>query len=589
VGPSDEQLSAGGGSAGRFETEHGIDLEFVQPAAYPARMDASKARLFACSALIRIVLAVLAASGSSGIAAERVALVIGNDSYANVTPLDEARNDANTIGKTLEEIGFTVEYLLDGPWKDTRIKIEQFATTHADAALAVVYFAGHGVEIQGEHYLLPVDCNPTSESSFEHEAISLGFLLDQLAGHQSCLRVVILDACRNNPFATGGKRSFGAQKGLGARTRPAPKQTLIAYSANTGQEALDGMYTPALLKHLKNPKLRGEEVFYAINNEVSDQTGGQQEPAIYITGGRPFSFHSEQGELPGPSDDPTPLAATETPPATPTATPPPTTTVPADPTAFSKEEIETFFWSWIDSWQARDLARYESHYGSYFAGTSYSHTSGHKSMTRREWMADKAGKFSKAQRIEIGVENANYQTDGDAVILGFTQKFLTQYGKEPYRDEGVKILLIRREDGGLRIMSEKFFPPDVRHTDGTAGDSGLYSVITTFVHDWADAWEARDLERYSTFYHPDFQGKKGSGMLGYDAWMEDMAAKFNKAGRITVGMGELDIEETGDRYRVRYKQTYKSSNYSDVGYKTLTLGKDAEGNLSIIGESWSAN
>jgi adhesin transport system outer membrane protein len=138
-------------------------------------------------------------------------------------------------------------------------------------------------------------------------------------------------------------------------------------------------------------------------------------------------------------------------------------------------------------------------------------------------------------------------------------------------------------------MSEKFFPPDVRHTDGTAGDSGLYSVITTFVHDWADAWEARDLERYSTFYHPDFQGKKGSGMLGYDAWMEDMAAKFNKAGRITVGMGELDIEETGDRYRVRYKQTYKSSNYSDVGYKTLTLGKDAEGNLSIIGESWSAN
>jgi uncharacterized caspase-like protein/ketosteroid isomerase-like protein len=552
-------------------------------------MDVSKVRSLVCSLLGWVGWMTLLPGGTAGVAAERVALVIGNDSYANVTPLDEARNDANRIGKTLEEIGFTVEYLLDGPWKDTRVKIEQFATTHADAALAVVYFAGHGVEIQGEHYLLPVDCNPTSESSFEHEAISLGFLLDQLAGHQSCLRVVILDACRNNPFATGGKRSFGAQKGLGARTKPAPKQTLIAYSANTGQEALDGMYTPALLKHLKNPKLRGEEVFYAINNEVSDQTGGQQEPAIYITGGRPFSFHSEQGELPEPEVDPTPLAATDVPPAAPTAPPPAARTGEADAAAFTKEEIEAFFWSWIDAWQSRDLARYESHYGSYFAGTSYSHTSGHKSMTRREWMADKAGKFSRAQRIEIGVENANYQIDGDAVILGFTQKFLTQYGKEPYRDEGGKILLIRREDGDLKIMSEKFFPPDVRHTDGTAGNSGLYSVITTFVHDWADAWEARDLERYSTFYHPDFQGKKGAGMLGYDAWMEDMAGKFNKAGWIKVGMGELDISETGDRYRVRYKQTYKSSNYSDVGYKTLTLGKDAEGNLFIIGESWSAN
>lgn len=555
-------------------------------------MGASKARSSLCAALLGWCGSLLLPLGTGGFAAERVALVIGNDSYANVTPLGEARNDAARIGKTLEEIGFTVEHLLDGSWKDTRVKIEQFATTHADAALAVVYFAGHGVEIQGEHYLLPVDCNPTSESSFEHEAISLGFLLGQLADHQNCLRVVILDACRNNPFATGGKRSFGAQRGLGARTKPAPKQTLIAYSANTGQEALDGMYTPALLKHLKNPKLRGEEVFYAINNEVSEQTGGRQEPAIYITGGRPFSFHSEQGELPGPAVDPTPLAASGVAPSAPSASPPPAAPEPPRTTpagAFPKEEIEAFFWSWIDAWQSRDLARYESHYGGYFAGTSYSHTSGHKSMTRREWMADKAGKFSKAQRIEIGVENANYQIDGDAVVLGFTQKFLTQYGKEPYRDEGVKILLLRREDGALKIMSEKFFPPDVRHTDGTAGGSGLYAVIATFVHDWADAWEARDLGRYSSFYHASFQGKKGTETLGYDAWMEDMAGKFRKAGWITVGMGELDIEETGDRYRVRYKQAYKSSNFSDVGYKTLTLGKDAEGNLFIVGESWSAN
>ena len=353
------------------------------------------------------------------------------------------------------------------------------------------------------------------------------------------------------------------------------------------------MYTPALLKHLKDTGLRGEEVFYAINNEVSDATGGRQEPAIYITGGRPFSFHSDQGELPQPTS-PTQLSTT----ATATATPPPA--APEEPRqpetsatasdSFPKEEIEGFFWRWIDAWQSRDSARYQGHYGSCFAGTTYSHVSGHKSMTRREWMADKAGKFARATGIEVGVENARYQIDGDAVLLAFTQKFVTTYksGSRPYRDVGEKVLVLRREGGGLKIMSEKFFPPDVRHSHSTAGDSGLYSVVSTFVRDWADAWESRDLGRYRAFYHTAFQGKKGSGMLGYDAWMDDMGSKFRKASWISVEMGELDIRESGDRYTVRYKQTYKSSNYSDVGYKTLTLVKDAGGDLRIVGESWSA-
>jgi len=523
---------------------------------------------------------------------QRVALVIGNDSYEHVDPLLEARNDANRIGEALKEIGFTVETLLDGKWKDTRTVIEQFAANHADAALAVVYFAGHGVEIAGEHYLIPVDSNPTSESSFEHEAIPLGYLLGQLADHQNCLRVVILDACRNNPFSKKATtRSLGAPTGLGARTKPAPKQTLIAYSANTGQEALDGMYTPALLSHLKNPDLRGEEVFYAINNEVSEKTNGTQEPAIYITGGRPFSFHSDSGNLAQ-----TPAQTPSTPVSdTPLPQDPTEAEVPTEPQAqagtmqISKEEVEAFLYSWIAAWESKDIVRYSNHYGSYFAGSVYSHTSGHKSLTRRAWMTDKAEKFGRAVQIEVNFTDASYETDGDTVILLFTQDFYTSYGKEPYRDKGQKILLLRREDGELKIMNEKFFPPDVRHSYANAGDSGLYSVISTFVSDWADAWEARDLDRYCRFYSPSFQGKKGSSYLGYDAWMADMAGKFQKASSISVGMGELDIKESGDRYTVEYKQSYKSSNFSDVGYKTLTLVKDSEGNLKIVGESWRAN
>jgi len=549
------------------------------------------------SAFRRLGIAILAFQLVCGAAyaKERVALVIGNDHYANITPLDEGINDAETIAKSLEEIGFSVEKLLDGEWKQTRTVIEQFAIKNADAALAVVYFAGHGVEIQGEHYLLPVDCNPTSESSFEHEAIALGYLLGQLSDHQNCLRVVILDACRNNPFAKGGTRSFGNATGLGARTKAAPKQTLIAYSANTGQEALDGMYTPALLKHLKNPDLRGEEVFYAINNEVSEQTKGVQEPAIYITGGRPFSFHSVTGDLPGSTTAPKPLAAAETPPSgteEPTTREPEATTQPepdSSAESFTQEEIEALLAGWIEAWESKDIVRYSSCYGSSFAGSNYSHVSGHKSMTRRAWMADKAEKFAKARQIDIGVTDARYQIDGDSVVLMFSQDFMTQYSADPYRDKGEKILLLRREDGALKIINEKFFPPDVRHSYDTAGDSGLFSVITSFVHDWADAWEARDIDRYGTYYSPDFQGKKGSSYLGYDAWMEDMSKKFGKTNSISVGMGELDIKEVGGRYTVRYKQTYKASNFSDVGYKTLTLVRDTDGNLSIVGEAWSAN
>lgn len=523
---------------------------------------------------------------------ERVALVIGNDSYENIDRLDEARNDANRIGEALREIGFTVEFLLDGKWKDTRSVIERFAANHADAALAVVYFAGHGVEIAGEHYLIPVDSNPTSESSFEHEAIPLGYLLGQLEDHQNCLRVIILDACRNNPFAKKATtRALGAPTGLGARTKPAPKQTLIAYSANTGQEALDGMYTPALLNHLRNPELRGEEVFYAIANEVSEKTNGTQEPAMYITGGRPFSFHSDSGSLPQSSSQTSPTPVSDTP----VPQEPGETQVPGVPQGqpegmqITKEEVEAFLHSWIAAWESKDIVRYSNHYGSYFAGSVYSHVSGHKSLTRRAWMTDKAEKFGRAVQIEVNFTDASYETDGETVILLFTQDFYTSYGKEPYRDNGQKILLLRREDGELKIMNEKFFPPDVRHSYANSSDSGLYSVIATFVSEWADAWESRDLNRYSSFYSESFQGKKGSSYLGYDAWMADMAGKFQKAGSISVGMGELDIQEAGDRYTVEYKQTYKSSTFSDVGYKTLTLVKDSDGNLKIVGESWRAN
>lgn len=552
-------------------------------------------RAFSAAALLLLSAFTLASQAS-----ERVALVIGNDAYQYVSPLAEAKNDARRIGGTLESIGFFVEYLLDATWKNKKETIERFAVENADAELAVVYFAGHGVEVDGEHFLVPIDCKPTSESSFQYNAVALGYLLNQLADHQNCLRVVILDACRNNPFENAN-RSLGRSSGLGARTKPAPKQTLIAYSANTGQTAIDGMYTPALLKHLKNPKLRGEEVFYAINNEVSDATEGRQEPAIYITGGRPFSFHSDSGNIPATASTGGSTGSTATggsTPSTPSSTggrpssgsgsttATPSTPPPAPDMQVSKQEIQNFLDNWIAAWESRDINRYSRHYGRYFAGSSYSHVSGHKSMTRRTWMNDKAEKFGKARAIDVAYNNASYQTDGETVILKFQQDFFTQYQQSHYKDTGVKVLLLRREDGRLRIVNEKFFPPEVAHQGESSGGSGLYSVVSTFVHDWAAAWESRSIDRYAKFYDRSFQGKKGSRYLDYNAWMDDMASKFRSASHISVGLSDLDIQQTGDRFTVEYKQTYKASNYSDVGYKKLTLIRDANDNLKIVGESW---
>ena len=100
------------------------------------------------------------------------------------------------------------------------------------------------------------------------------------------------------------------------------------------------------------------------------------------------------------------------------------------------------------------------------------------------------------------------------------------------------------------------------------------------------AKESRSIDRYAKFYDRSFQGKKGSRYLDYNAWMDDMASKFRSASHISVGLSDLDIQQTGDRFTVEYKQTYKASNYSDVGYKKLTLIRDANDNLKIVGESW---
>ena len=155
--------------------------------------------------------------------AKRIALVVGNDSYEHVQPLQNARNDALSVSKKLESLGFETLVAIDADRRDLNARIREFEARIEAGDVALFFFAGHGVEIDGENFLLPVDIpSPPSggEGLVRDEALPLSETLDRLRRTRAELAVVILDACRDNPFAREGGRSVGAARGLGRVIAP---------------------------------------------------------------------------------------------------------------------------------------------------------------------------------------------------------------------------------------------------------------------------------------------------------------------------------------------------------------------------------
>jgi hypothetical protein len=164
-------------------------------------------------------------------AEKRVALIIGNGAYRNVTQLPNPRNDANDIATSLTRLNFSVNKVIDGTFDDMRRALLQFGRDAVGADMAVIYYSGHGMEIGGENWLIPVDAELLSDSDTENEAIPLKSAMLQ-AAHGSSLGLVILDACRNNPFAAKMQRSAryrSVDRGL-VRVEPS-ENVLVAYAA----------------------------------------------------------------------------------------------------------------------------------------------------------------------------------------------------------------------------------------------------------------------------------------------------------------------------------------------------------------------
>jgi WD40 repeat protein len=209
---------------------------------------------------------------------KRLALVIGNAQYSSAAKLRNTRNDAASMAKELEALGFEVMKVLDGTYEQMKNAIYAFGDKAQTVDVSIFFYAGHGLEVDGTNYLVPIDANIQSALDVKQKAIPLtGVIRTMEFANDEGLNMIILDACRNNPFPTG-KRSGGS--GL-ARVQ-APSGTLIAYSTDPGSVASDGdkdngLYTGELVKQLSISQ-RIEDVFMNTRNAVEKMSNGTQRP-----------------------------------------------------------------------------------------------------------------------------------------------------------------------------------------------------------------------------------------------------------------------------------------------------------------------
>ena len=220
---------------------------------------------------------------TSAAAEKRIALVVGNAAYIHVPRLDNPTNDARLMAETLRSLGFTLvgggaQVDLDKARFDQAV--QDFGNQLLGADVALFYYAGHGIQVRGANYLVPLGANPSREADVDFQMLDTNLVLRQMESSGVKLNIVILDACRNNPF--GGRGLRATDSGL-AQMR-APEGTLISFATQPGNVAQDGVgnspYTKALAQMIKKPGLDVFSVFNEVGLEVMQSTGNSQQPWV---------------------------------------------------------------------------------------------------------------------------------------------------------------------------------------------------------------------------------------------------------------------------------------------------------------------
>jgi formylglycine-generating enzyme required for sulfatase activity len=220
-------------------------------------------------------------------AEKRVALVVGNSSYKHIPSLDNPERDARLIAETLGGLGFTLiggraQLDLDKAALDQAV--QSFGSEIQGADVALFYYAGHGVQVRGNNYLLPVGANPAREADVDFQMLDANLVLRQMEGSGSRLNLLILDACRNNPLGGRGLRTAAS----GLAQMQAPEGTLISFATQPGNVALDGSgdnspFTQALAEVIRKPGLDIFRTFNEVGLAVTRATGGQQKPWVSLS------------------------------------------------------------------------------------------------------------------------------------------------------------------------------------------------------------------------------------------------------------------------------------------------------------------
>jgi hypothetical protein len=214
---------------------------------------------------------------------KRLALVIGNAAYINGNTLQNPVNDAKAIAEALKEVGFTVLIYLDSDLRTMKKAMDIFGDQLKDYTVGLFYYAGHGMQVKGNNYLIPVDASLKVEQDVDYDCVDAGRILGKMEAAGTNTNIVILDACRDNPFARSwSSRSTGGQ-GTGLAFMNAPSGSIVAYATSPGKTASDGtgkngLYTEAILEYIKVPSLPIEDFFKNVRITVETKSNKTQTP-----------------------------------------------------------------------------------------------------------------------------------------------------------------------------------------------------------------------------------------------------------------------------------------------------------------------
>ena len=217
---------------------------------------------------------------------------VGNDSYKAVAKLENAREDARLMAKSLTHVGYQVTLKLDLTEKDMKAALRTFKNQVDAGDEVAIFYAGHGVQLANSNYLIPIDVAGQDEEQIKDEGIALQRLLDDMTDKKAKFTLAMIDACRDNPFKNNGRAIGGGTRGLAPTT--AATGQMVVFSAGTGQQALDklgptdkdknGLFTRIFAREMQKPQVTVDRVVRSVRTEVvklARSVGHDQVPAIY--------------------------------------------------------------------------------------------------------------------------------------------------------------------------------------------------------------------------------------------------------------------------------------------------------------------